>query len=41
MSAEEYCLARIEEWESMLSNFREDYRALSEGEFEKRVEENS
>ncbi len=34
MTAEEYCLARIDEWESMLANYRDDYRSLSDQEFE-------
>lgn len=38
-SPEEYCLARIDEWESMLSNFRDDYRSLTDEEFEERVED--
>ena len=39
MSAEEYCLQRIREWESMLGNFREDYRALPEQEFEDKLDD--
>ena len=41
MSAEEYCLQRISEWESMMSNFRDDYRSLDQGEFEELFEDDS
>jgi len=41
MSPEEYCLRKIREWESMLANYRDDYRNLSEEEFEERAEQDS
>ena len=38
MTPEEYCLERIDEWESMLSHFREEYRGLDDEEFQERIE---
>lgn len=39
MSPEEYCLKKLTEWESMLANYREDYRSLSDEEFEDQLED--
>ena len=38
-SPEKYCLDKISEWESVLSNFRDDYRGLDEEELQERIED--
>lgn len=39
MTPREYCLSQIEKYESLLSVFSEDYRAMSQEEFQQRIEE--
>ncbi len=35
----EYCISRIEHWREMLEKVSEDYRELSDEEFQKRIDE--